>query len=152
MAIIIGVSVPTKLYVTGWIVLLALFEFFTAMYVYGSKGPKRFGPWVLRLHRIGGYLFALAWLWPISVGLGFLGRLSSHWPDWRFDGPRFFHAFLGVGVLLLLLLKILFVRFYRRYRPYAQLLGIILVVLVLLTWSISGWFWLNMMGTPVIEP
>ena len=35
------ISVKTKTYVTIGLVVLALFEFVTAMYVYGRKGEKK---------------------------------------------------------------------------------------------------------------
>lgn len=142
-----GVSVRTKTYMTVGLVVLALFEFFTAMYVYGRKGQKTHTKLMLTLHRIGGYVFLVYWLWPIAVGLDLLTRLSRYQDGWNFDGPRFYHAFLGVLVLLLLLLKIAFVRFYTQYRQFARLLGFIITVSAIVTWLIAGWFWLAMMGT-----
>jgi hypothetical protein len=143
---IAGVSVLAKTRVTFGLVLLTLFEFFTAMYVYGARGKKRFGKTVLTLHRVGGYIFLFYWVWPILVGADLLTRLSRYQDGWSFDGPRFYHAFLGVAVLLLLLLKILFVRFYPQFRTSARWLGIVITIGALTTWVISGWFWLCMMG------
>ena len=116
------------------------------MYVFGRKGAKTHMKTVLLLHRIGGYAFLFYWLWPMIIGLDLLGRLSRYSEAWHFDGPRFYHAFLGVTVLLLLLLKIAFVRFYGTFRPSARWLGIIITVLALITWVIAGGFWLAMMG------
>jgi hypothetical protein len=136
---------------------LALFEFFTAMYVFGRMGSKPGAVWVLRVHRWAGYVFLVYWLWPIIVGLDLLGRLSQQsaaHPEglkWTFDGPRFYHAFLGVCVLVLLLLKVSIVRLFPRYRPSAPLLGVIITCLAVVTWVIAGLFWLNMMGTPVLD-
>lgn len=143
---IFNVTVLTKTYVTVGLVALALFEFITAMYVYGQKKHRAFVKPVLTMHRIGGYLFWVYWLWPMLVGADLLGRLSQYTDGWHFDGPRFFHAFLGVCVFLLLLLKIAFVRFFQNYRPSAQLLGILISVTAIVTWLIAGWFWLAMMG------
>jgi hypothetical protein len=141
-----NVSVLTKTYVTIGLVVLALFEFITAMYVYGKKGPKPHSKAVLTIHRAGGYIFLVYWLWPMIVGADLLGRLSRYSDGWQFDGPRFYHAFLGVTVFILLLLKITFVRFYTNFRPSARLLGILISAGAVITWLIAGAFWLFMMG------
>lgn len=141
-----GVSVLTKTYVTLPLVVLALFEFVTAMYVFGRKGPKPHARLILTMHRVGGYIFLVYWLWPITVGADLLARLSRYTDGWDFDGPRFFHAFLGVTVLAMLVLKIVLVRFYRTFRTWAQPLGILITLSAIITWLIAGWFWLCMMG------
>jgi hypothetical protein len=141
-----NVSVLTKTHVTIGLVVLALFEFVTAMYVYGRKGNKPHCKPIMTLHRVGGYIFLVYWLWPIVVGAGLLSRLSHYTDGWQFDGPRFFHAFLGVTVLILLLLKIAFVRFYTNFRSSARLLGILISAAAVITWIIAGGFWLFMMG------
>jgi hypothetical protein len=141
-----NVSILTKTYVTLGLVVQALFEFVTAMYVYGNKGEKRNPKLILTLHRIGGYIFAVYLIWPIIVGASLLTRLSRYADGWNFDGPRFFHAMLGVIVLLLLVLKIAFVRFYKNFRPSAKLLGILISITFIITWLIAGGFWLFMMG------
>ncbi len=146
LCIVNNVSVLTKTYVTLGLVGLALFEFVTAMYVFGRKGEKAHAKLVLNLHRIGGYVFAVYWLWPILVGTDLLGRLSRYEDGWQFDGPRFYHAFLGVTVLVLLVLKIVFVRFYSNFRTWARPLGILISAITLITWLIAGGFWLCMMG------
>jgi hypothetical protein len=43
------------------------------------------------------------------------------------------------------------VRFYTSYRQHARLLGIVITVTTLVTWLIAGWFFLCMMGGPVLE-
>ena len=111
LALISGVSVHTKTYATMGLVILAVFEFVTAMYLYGTKGAKQHGKLMLNLHRIGGYIFLLWWLWPMAVGADLLTRLSRYEDGWHFDGPRFYHAALGIAVFMLLLMKIAFVRF-----------------------------------------
>lgn len=141
-----NVSVLTKTYVTIGLVVLALFEFITAMYVYGRKGSKAHPKLILTLHRIGGYIFLIYWLWPMIVGADLLGRLSRYSDGWQFDGPRFFHAFLGITVFVLLLLKIVFIRFYTNFRPFARLLGVLISVATVIIWLIAGAFWLFMMG------
>jgi hypothetical protein len=141
-----NVSVLTKTYVTSGLVVLALFEFFTAMYVFGRKGDKPHAKLILTMHRVGGYVFLAYWLWPIVVGTGLLARLSRYSDGWQFDGRRFFHAFLGVTVLIMLVLKIAFVRFYQNFRGSARLLGILISATAIVTWLIAGWFWLAMMG------
>lgn len=145
------VSVLTKTYVTLGLVGLAMFEFTTAMYVYGRKGDKWRPRLVLTLHRLGGYVFLVYWLWPMIVGMGLLTRLSRYTDGWSLDGPRFFHAMLGVSVFIMLLLKISFVRFYQNFRTSARLLGILIFAGAVVTWLISGGFWLCMMGGRVIN-
>lgn len=140
------VSTKTKTFVTLGLVAIALFEFVTAMYVYGRKGDKKNPQLVLAMHRVGGYIFLVYWLWPMIVGADLLGRLSRYELGWHFDGPRFFHAFLGVTIFVLLLLKISFVRIYTNFRPSARWLGIIISVGTIVTWLIAGAFWLFMMG------
>ncbi len=141
-----NVSVLTKTYVTSGLVVLALFEFITAMYVYGRKGNKLYPKLILTLHRVGGYVFLVYWLWPMIVGTHLLARLSRYTDGWQFDGPRFYHAFLGVTVFVLLLLKITFIRFYPNFRTYARLLGILISAGAVIAWLIAGGFWLCMMG------
>ena len=141
-----GISIKTKTFVTLGLVALALFEFVTAMYVYGRKGDKKYPKLVLTMHRVGGYIFLVYWLWPMIVGADLLTRLSRYADDWQFDGPRFYHAFLGVTVFVLLLLKIVCVRFYTNFRTSARWLGIVISVAAVVTWLISGAFWLFAMG------
>jgi len=145
------ISVKTKTYVTLGLVVLALFEFVTAMYVYGRKGSKAHSKLVLTLHRTGGYIFLVYWLWPMIVGADLLARLSRYTDGWQFDGPRFYHAFLGVTVFVLLLLKISCVRFYTNFRTSARWLGIVISVGAVVTWLISGAFWLFMMGGRTVQ-
>ncbi|UCD50045.1 MAG: hypothetical protein JSW27_21250 [Phycisphaerales bacterium] len=146
LGVVENVSVLTKTHVTFGLVVLALFEFITAMYVFGKKGAKPHAKTMMSMHRIGGYVFLVFWLWPMLVGLDLLGRLSRYSDGWQFDGPRFYHAFLGVTVFVLLILKIAFVRFYPNFRPSARWLGIIISVAAVITWLIAGSFWLAMMG------
>lgn len=145
------ISVLTKTYVTIGLVVLTLFEFITAMYVFGQKGSKSQAKLVLLMHRIGGYFFLIYWLWPMIIGIDLLGRLSRYEDNWQFDGPRFFHAFLGVSVFIILVLKIAFIHFYPNFRLSSRLLGIIVTILAIITWIISGGFWLAMMGGRVVQ-
>ncbi|MHC4432835.1 MAG: DUF6529 family protein [Planctomycetota bacterium] len=141
-----GISIKTKTFVTLGLVVLALFEFVTAMYVYGRKGEKKNPKLVLTMHRVGGYIFLVCWLWPMIVGADLMARLSRYSDGWQFDGPRFYHAFLGVTVFILLLLKISCVRFYTNFRTSARWLGIVITVGAVVTWLVSGAFWLFAMG------
>jgi hypothetical protein len=159
MIALTDVTVLTKLHVTVGLVVLALFEFCSAMYVFGRKGKAGKGAkLVLGSHRIVGYVFLLYWVWPIIVGLGLLGRFAELGDGFRvderpiyMDARTFYHAFLGVVVLLLLLLKISFVRVYTAYRMQARTLGFVITLCALATWAISGLFWLAMFGSPVVE-
>jgi hypothetical protein len=151
LAVVHNVGVLTKTYVTLGLVVLTLFEFVTAMHIFGQKGAKAHMKLILQLHRIGGYVFLVYWLWPMLVGLDLLSRLSQYGDGWRFDGARFYHAFLGVTVFFLLVLKIVFVRFYPNFRPQARLLGILISVGALITWLVAGGFWLAMMGSRAVS-
>lgn len=160
---IFTVSAEAKLYVTMGLVVLALYEFWSAMYVYGRKEPgKKNVKQILSSHRMVGYVFLIYWLWPILVGLGLINQLSEvPGAAWRvepgdgrplyMDARVFYHALLGTVVLLLLLLKIGFVRIWTNYRTHARMLGIIIFLGALVTWIISGLYWMMMFGSPVIE-
>ena len=158
MDAITGASVVTKTYVTACLAALALFEFWTAMYVFGRKNASH-KKLVLRLHRIGGYVFLVCWIWPILVGLDLLGRLSVEGTsplanvstNWRMSARVFYHAFLGTLVLVLGLLKISFIRLYTTYRQQARLVGILITVAAVMTWIIAGLYWLKMMSGTIVE-
>ena len=54
----------TKTYVALGLVFLALFEFWAAMGIFGKKGkPSPRARLILRLHRIGGYIFLVYFIW-----------------------------------------------------------------------------------------
>lgn len=142
-----------KTWISAGLVVLALVEFFTAMHLFGAKPeagkPKRFAKFALRVHRVAGYLFLVWMIWVIWIGVDLLGRLSAEGTGYAlsgFQGHRFYHALIGVLMLLVLLLKILFVRVYTNYRMQARLLGFILTIGTLTAWIIAGWFYLIMMG------
>lgn len=142
--------VKLKLYVTLGLVVLALLEFWTAMYVYGRKSDKKHAKLMLRLHRIGGYIFLAWWIWPMWVGLTLLRNQFETVTGYQFDGPRFYHALLAVAVFILLLLKVGFVRLWQQFRMQARLLGFIVTVGTLTIWTVAGLFWLFMIGSPVL--
>jgi hypothetical protein len=141
----------TKTWLALGFVVLGLFEFWTAMRVFGSKGkPGKHNRLLLRLHRIGGYLFLV-----YGIALSWLGlsMLETYHAGGHYDfGPReYSHAFLAVCLLVLLLLKIAFIRFYRRYRPYVPLLGIIVAAMAVVIWVVAGlMFWFKMGGSQVV--
>ena len=140
-----------KTTISAGLAILALIEFFTAMYLYGNKGPKRFGKLALRFHRATGYLFLVWFIWVMWIGVDLLGRLSDEGTGWQFHGPRFYHAFLAVVLFLILLLKIAFVRFYRNYRTHARWMGFVLTLGTVTVWLIAGWFYMIAMGSPVMS-
>ncbi|MBM4033322.1 MAG: hypothetical protein FJ291_16285 [Planctomycetes bacterium] len=137
-----------KTYVALGFVALALFEFLTAMRVFGVKGePTRHARLLMQLHRVGGYVFLcyalfLAWIGYDMMGRYFAGGSYAA----RFDARVFTHAFLALSLIAVLLLKIAFVRLYRAYRSYAPLLGIIMSAVALVIWFIAGWMFLAIMG------
>ncbi len=140
-----------KTVISAGLVILALIEFFTAMYLFGNKGAKPLARAALAVHRITGYIFLIWFIWVVWIGVDLLARLSESGTGWQFHGPRFYHAFLAVVLLLILILKIAFVRFYRNYRLNAKWMGFVLVVGTITVWLIAGWFYLISMSTTVID-
>lgn len=131
----------TKTYVALGLVFLALFEFWAAMGVFGKTGkPGAYTRLILRLHRLGGYLFLVYFIWISWICVDLMARLAAAGrpPDIRGFG----HGFLALVLLALLLLKISFIRFYRNYRPYVPALGIIVATGTLVLWGIAGWMFL----------
>ena len=144
-----------KIYIGLVLVILALIEFSTAMYLFGTKpskdSPHRFGKLAIRAHRILGYVFLVVFAWLIYMGVVIFGRLSASGTGYQFDGARFHHALLAVVMFLVLLLKIGFIRIWRNYRSQARLLGFIVTIGTLTIWLISGWFYMIMMGGWTVE-
>ncbi len=135
----------TKTYVSLGLVFLALFEFWAAMHIFGRKGPpESHARLILRLHRIGGYVFLVYFIWISWVCLDMMGRLANAGkaPDAR----GVFHGFLAMSLFGILLAKISFVRIYRNYRPSVPLLGIILTIGTLVLWGVAGLMFLVLMG------
>ncbi|MFC1863351.1 hypothetical protein ACFL1Z_05290 [Thermodesulfobacteriota bacterium] len=125
----------TKTYVSFGLVILALFEFWAAMQVFGGAGKP--GPHTrlfLRLHRIVGYIFLIYFAWISWVCLDLMQRLA--------DARGTIHGALAILLFLVLLLKLSFARIYKKYRPYAPLLGIILAIGTLALWGIAGMMFL----------
>lgn len=127
-------------------VALALFEFWTAMRVFGKKGkPGPHAVLLLRVHRVGGYAFLIFALLLAWVGLGMLERYYAG-GNYHFGPRQFGHALLAVMMIVVLFLKIGFIRFYRNYRPYVPMLGIVVVALTVVIWVVAGLMFLFMMG------
>jgi hypothetical protein len=136
----------TKTWVSLGLVPLALFEFWTAMQIFGKKieSGKR-ARLMLLLHRIGGYTFLVYFVWISWICLGIMSRMASA-GGYHLDARGFYHGFLAMALLVVLLLKISFVRFYRNYRQYIPLLGIIVSMGTLVLWGIAGLMFLFLMG------
>lgn len=135
----------TKTYLAIGLVVLALFEFIVAMEIFGkAKKPGPHARLILRLHRIGGYLFFAYFIWISMICVDLMERLSQ--AGRPLDVRGFFHGFLAMLLFSILLLKISFIRFYRKFRPYVPLLGISLSVGTLILWGIAGWMFLIIMG------
>lgn len=136
----------TKTWVSLGLVPLALFEFWTAMQIFGKKvedgGRARL---MLRLHRIGGYLFLVYFVWISWVCLDLLSRLAAA-GGYELDARGVGHALLAMALFVILLLKISFVRVYRNYRQYIPLLGIILTAGTMVLWGVAGLMFLFLMG------
>ncbi|HPD17431.1 MAG TPA: DUF6529 family protein [Planctomycetota bacterium] len=137
-----------KTYVALGFVALALVEFATAMRVFGCKGdPSPRARLLMRVHRIGGYVFLVYALFLAWVGLDMMERYfaAGNYAE-RFDARVFTHALLAFGLIALLLLKIFFIRVYRAYRPYVPLLGIAVAAVAVIIWLVAGLMFLAIMG------
>jgi hypothetical protein len=131
----------TKTYISFGLVVLALFEFWAAMQVFGRAGKP--GPHTrsfLRLHRIVGYVFLVYFAWISWVCLDLMERLADAGKG--LDARGTIHGALAIILFLVLLLKLSFARIYKKYRPYAPLLGIILAIGTLALWGIAGMMFL----------
>lgn len=137
----------TKTWLSLGLVLLALFEFWSAMQVFGVKrsGPYKATRSVMFLHRAFGYLFLVGWLLLMFVGLDMYEHHHQA-GNYTLNARTFSHVFLAMLVLVLLLLKISFVRLYQKLRRYAAVLGIAATVLTLVLWGIVGLLFIFMMG------
>ena len=131
----------TKTYVSIGLVILALFEFWAAMRIFGKKGPPGTSARIiLRLHRIFGYLFLVYFVWISWICVDLMDRLAQ--AGRALDSRAVIHATLAMVLFGILLLKISFVRMYRNYRPYVPLLGVCLVIGTLVLWGLAGWMFL----------
>ena len=130
----------TKTYFALVLVFIALFEFITAMYVYGKKPPRPYGKTIMTLHRIGGYVFLVYFIWISWVCVDLMSRLAEAGKP--LDVRGFYHGFFAMVLFVILLLKLSFVRFYRRYISSVPLLGIIVASGTLVLWGIAGWMFL----------
>ena len=67
----------TKTYVSFGLVVLALFEFWSVMRIFGKRPPGKGARLTLRLHRIGGYVFLVYFAWISWICFNMMGRLSE---------------------------------------------------------------------------
>jgi hypothetical protein len=136
----------TKTWVSLGLVPLALFEFWSAMQIFGKKveSGKR-ARLMLLLHRIGGYVFLVYFIWICWVCLDLMSRLAAA-GGYDLDARGSYHGFLAITLLVILLLKISFVRIYRNYRQYIPLLGIIVSMGTVVLWCIAGLIFLFLMS------
>lgn len=134
----------TKTYFSLGLVIVAAFNFWTAMQVFGkqknSKNPKL----IMRLHRIGGYVFLVYFVWVSWICIDLMARLSRAGKP--LDVRGFYHGFLSFSMLALLLLKVSFVRVYQKYRSNARTLGIVITVGTVVIWSIAGGMFLILLS------
>ena len=135
----------TKTYISLGLVFLALFEFWTAMQVFGKGKPDSRSRLLLRLHRVGGYVFLVYFAWISWVCVNMMGRLTAA-GGYHLDVRGFYHGFLAITLFVLLVLKISFVRIYGKFRVHARVIGIILAVGTVVLWLIAGWMFLILMG------
>jgi hypothetical protein len=131
----------TKTYVSVGLVVLALFEFWAAMKIFGNKGGAgKSARLVMRLHRVAGYVFLFYFVWISWICVDLMDRLTQ--AGGTLDSRAVIHATLAMILFGVLLLKLSFIRLYRNYRPYVPLLGIVLVVGTLVLWGLAGWMFL----------
>ena len=95
----------TKTYVSIGLVILALFEFWAAMRIFGKKGPPgKSSRNILRLHRFFGYLFAVYFVWISWICVDLMDRLAK--AGGVLDSRAVIHATLAMALFGILLLKI----------------------------------------------
>ncbi|MEW6428490.1 MAG: DUF6529 family protein [Thermodesulfobacteriota bacterium] len=135
----------SKTYLSLGLAVLALFEFLTAMKLFGSKGPHAGAMTLLRLHRLLGYVFAGCFAGISWICLDLMGRLARV-GNYELDARGAIHGLLAFTLFGILLLKISFVRFYRNYRPFVPLLGMIVAVGTVVLWCVAGWMFLFLVG------
>ena len=136
----------TKTWISLGLVVIALFEFWTAMSVFGDKKEKAKNPKLfLNMHRAGGYVFAVYFVWISWVCVDLMKKLYAA-GNYGLDARNFGHGALALALMIILGLKIAFIRRYRNYRPYVPLLGIILASGTVLLWGIAGWMYLIITG------
>ncbi|MFV2082139.1 MAG: DUF6529 family protein [bacterium] len=136
----------TKSYITAGMVFLALFEFWSAMRIFGIKGEKpAHASLIMRLHRIGGYLFAVYIVWISWSCVVYMKELYAT-GNYSLDARGFTHGALAIFLFLVWGLKVGFVRRYKNFRPYVPLLGFILAIGTILLWSIAGWMYIIILG------
>jgi len=132
----------TKTWISFGLVALALFEFWTAMSVFGDKNERASNPkLLLNLHRAAGYVFGVFFIWISWLCVDLMQKLYAA-GNYALDTRNFWHGTLAITIIIILALKIVFIRRYRNFRPYVPLLGIILVAGTVLLWGISGWMYL----------
>ncbi len=136
-------DVGNKAVLATILLVVALFEFWTAMQVLGKKSAH--SKLMLRLHRIGGYVFLLMLFALYWIGLGMLGRFSNI-GSWDFDTRKFTHAGLATLLIVVLLVKLAVVRVYRNFRQMAKPLGFVLTIGTVVLWAIAAWFYWAILG------
>lgn len=134
----------TKTYVSFGLVIIALFEFWAAMSVFGKKGPPgKSAKLKIRMHRIGGYVFLAYFVWISWVCLDLMNRLAN--AGYQLDSRGTIHATIAWAVIFVLLLKISFVRVYQKYRLQAPMLGMSITISTLVLWFLAGYMFLWLM-------
>ncbi len=131
----------TKAYLSFGLVLLAGFEFWAVMRIFGKKGPPgKSAKLFMRMHRIGGYVFLVYFIWISWVCIDMMDRLAKIGTP--LDARAVLHTVLAMSLFVLLLMKISFVRFYRKYQPNVPILGMVLSGGTLVLWGVAGWIFL----------
>jgi hypothetical protein len=133
----------TKTYLALGLVVLAIFEYWAGMQVFGRMQPHPKARLFMRLHRIGGYAFLVYYIWISWVCIELMGSLAE--AGKALDVRGFFHGFLAMALFVVLLVKISFVRAYRKYVRLVPPLGMIVSAGTLVLWGIAGWMFLILM-------
>lgn len=138
-------NVMTKTYISFGLVILAIFEYYSAMSVFGRQSPHPWGKHLMKLHRICGYVFLFYMLWISWVCLDLMQKLATA-GNYHLDARGFFHGLLAITMIVTLGLKISFIRLYRKFQPLVQSMGIFLSGATIVLWCASGLMFLYLVS------
>lgn len=149
---ILAMTPTTKTYLSFGLVLIALFEYATAMGMFGRKGPKPHVKLTMKLHRALGYVFFFYFAWITWICLDMMERLTTA-GGYHLDARGAGHGALAIALMVIWGIKVSFVRFYPEFRPHVKLLGILLSAGTVVLWGVAGWMFLWLVtGVQAVTP
>lgn len=134
---------PLKSWMASGVVALALFQLFSALWIYGKLGPTRRPRWLGRTHRLSGAAAILITL-PIAHHCLFAYGFES------LDGRTLIHSIAGCFLYGAVAAKITVVRSRRLPGLALPIAGGILVTLVAALWYTSALWYFNGFRLPVL--